>query len=235
MSLNTIDQPKGRAPALNYWRLWLFDAVLVSAGLLFFLAAQYGTFEFLGRACLMALLPFIPMLVLIGGGGSTIFVLTKIKIEKRMLPAGTARLLLAGPGLAVCLLLVLLAFGQSPERRLAYICHGHAPASASRIRVAGFSSFLNEEWLAVFQVGQKEFQTMAAQAELVPADSFQFQAALARSVFKSSPLLQRVPRQNAILCFQRVFKPGQEHQRGSVYAVFDPASGQAAVWRQYHD
>ena len=68
-----------------YWRLWLFDTALVSAGILFFLATQYGTYEFFGRACAMALLPFIPVSVLVGGAGSTIFALTKVWIEKRAL------------------------------------------------------------------------------------------------------------------------------------------------------
>jgi hypothetical protein len=40
---------------------------------------------------------------------------------------------------------------------------------------------------------------------------------------------------NHVLCFQRVFKESEEHQRGGVYAVFDPASATAAVFREYHD
>lgn len=48
---------------VDYWRLWLLDTVLVSAGLLFILALQYGTYEFFGKACAMALLPLIPVMV----------------------------------------------------------------------------------------------------------------------------------------------------------------------------
>ena len=70
---------------IDYWRLWLLNAVLVSAGALYFLTVQYGTYEFFGRACLMALLPFIPVMVLVGGAGSTVFALTKVTIEKRLL------------------------------------------------------------------------------------------------------------------------------------------------------
>src|SRR5690348_14155514 len=62
----------------TYWRLWLFDTLLVTAGLLFFLATHYGTYEFFGSALSMALLPLIPILVLVGGGGSTVFALTKV-------------------------------------------------------------------------------------------------------------------------------------------------------------
>ncbi len=67
----------------DYWRLWLGDTVLVTAGLLFFLATNYGTYEFFGTALVMALLPLIPILVLVGGAGSTIFALTKVLTEKR--------------------------------------------------------------------------------------------------------------------------------------------------------
>ena len=98
--MNTVEPPKGVNPRrINYWRLWLLDAVLVSAGLLFFLATQYGTSEFFGVACLMASLPFIPIVVLVGGAGSTVFILTKIMIEKRSLKPPAALVLLAGPGL----------------------------------------------------------------------------------------------------------------------------------------
>jgi hypothetical protein len=225
----------GKPPLVNYWRLWLVNAVLVSAGLLFFLAAQYGTYEFFGVACLMALLPFIPALVLIGGGGSTVFILTRVRIEKRSLPAAAARALLLGPGLIVFLLLVLLAAGQSPARRLAYICHGHAPKSPSHVRVAGYSTFLNEEWLAVFNVGPTEFQTLVAQAELAPADAFEFKSVIEQSSLKNTGLLRSFPSPGELLCYQRVFKPGEEHERGRMYAVFDRAASTAAVFREYHD
>lgn len=65
--VNATENQEGVNPRqINYWRLWLFDALLVSAGVLFFLATQYGTCEFFGTACAMALLPFIPVMVLVG-------------------------------------------------------------------------------------------------------------------------------------------------------------------------
>lgn len=131
--VNAVQSNAGvNAHRINYWRLWLFNAVLVGAGVLFFLAAQYGTWEFFGRACLMALLPFIPVMVLVGGAGSTIFILTKVLIEKRLLKAPTALALLAGPGLAMTLLLGLMGAGKSPGHRLAYICLGNAPGRPAR-------------------------------------------------------------------------------------------------------
>ena len=66
---------------MDYWWLWVFDTVLVSAGILFFLALQYGTYEFYGKACAMALLPLIPVMVLVGGAGSTVYALTKVWME----------------------------------------------------------------------------------------------------------------------------------------------------------
>lgn len=229
------NETNGRSWRLNYWRLWLFDAAVVSAGMLFFLAAHYGTYEFFGAACLMALLPLIPVIVLVGGAGSTVFVLTKAMIEKRSLPPVMAAVLLVGPGLIVSGLCVLLAASQSPGRRLAYICHGEAPTSARLVRVAGYSTFLSEEWLAVFQVGPKEFQTLVAQAGLVPADGFEFKKLLAQSSLKNSKLFQSVPPAENLPCFKRVFKPDQEHQRGSIFAAFDQATSTAVVVREYHD
>ena len=76
------NQPNVSPGRINYWLLWLFDTALVSAGVLFILAIQYGTYEFFVRACAMALLPFIPVIVLVGGAGSTIFALSKVWIEK---------------------------------------------------------------------------------------------------------------------------------------------------------
>lgn len=222
-------------PPIYYWRLWLLNAVLVSAGLLFVLAVQYGTYEYLGAACLIALLPFIPLMVLVGGAGSTIFVLTKVMIEKRSLKMPAALALLVGPGLAVLLLCGLLGVAKSPERRLAYVCFGNAPAAASQVQVAGYSTFLREEWLAVFNVGQKEFQTMVAKAELVPADDFEFKKMLDQSSLKQSRLFQFVPQASELPCFKRDFKPGEEHERGSFYTVFDPATSTAVVLREYRD
>src|ERR1035441_1693765 len=117
---------------MDYWRLWVLDAVLVSAGVVYFLATQYGTYEFFGTAIVMALLPFIPVMVLVGGAGSTVFALTKVLIEKRALPRPAALALLAGPALVVTLLLVLLGAFKSPGHRLAFICLGNAPKLASR-------------------------------------------------------------------------------------------------------
>ncbi len=220
---------------INYWRLWLFDAVLVSAGVLYFLATQYGTCEFFGTALAMALLPFIPIMVLVGGAGSTIFILTKVMIEKRSLKAPTAMALLAGPGLLLTLLLGLLAAGKSPGDRLACLCLGNVPASASHVRVAGYSTFLHEEWLAVFDVGPKDFQTMVTKAKLVPVDEFEFSRMLERSALKKTGLYQSLPPLKAALCFKRVFKESEEHERGSLYLAFDPAISAAVVLREYHD
>jgi hypothetical protein len=220
---------------INYWRLWLFDTALVSAGILFFLALQYGTYEFFGRACAMALLPLIPVLVLVGGGGSTIFALTKVLIEKRSLPRLAALAALVGPALVVTLALVLLGVFKSPAHRLSYICIGNAPASASQVQVTGYSTFLREEWLAVFHVGPKDFQTMVAGAKLVPVDDFEFRKMLEPSALKKSRLYQSLPPLNGALCFKRVFKEGEEHKLGSVYAAFDPATSTAIVLRGYQD
>ena len=92
---NPTTKPNERLRPMNYWWLWLFDTALVSAGILFFLALQYGTYEFFGRACAMALLPLIPVLVLVGGAGSSIFALTKVLIERRALLRPTALALAA--------------------------------------------------------------------------------------------------------------------------------------------
>jgi hypothetical protein len=234
--VNEATHPAGVNPhRINYWRLWLFDTGLVSAGILFFLALQYGTYEFFGQACAMALLPLIPVMVLVGGAGSTIFALTKVLIEKRALPRLTALALLAGPALVVTLALGLLGAFNSPAHRLSYICIGNAPASASHVQIAGYSTFLREEWLAVFQVGSKDFQTMVANAKLVPADNFEFRKKLETSALKNCRLRQSLPPLTNSLCFQRIFKESEEHQRGGVYAVFDPATSTAAVFREYHD
>ncbi len=234
--MNAVGNQAGANPRrINYWRLWLFDTVLMSAGVLFFLATQYGTYEFFRMACAMALLPLIPVLVLVGGAGSTVFALTKVWIEKRSLNFQTGLVLLVGPALVVTLLLVLLGAGKSPGHRLAYICLGNAPASASHVQVAGYSTFLRSEWLAVFNVGPKDFQTLVAGAKLAPADDFEFRKMLEQSSLKKSRLFQSVPQPNDPPCFKRVFKEAEEHQRGGVYAVFDPATSTAVVFREYHD
>jgi len=231
----TENQSGANLRPMDYWWLWVLDTGLVSAGILFFLATHYGTYEFFGQACAMALLPFIPVSVLVGGAGSTVFALTKVLIEKRSLKMPAALALLVGPALVVTLALGLLGADKSPAHRLAYICLGNAPASASQVRVAGYSTFLRSEWLAVFHTGPKDFQAMVAGAKLVPADAFEFQQRLEHSAHNGTRLFQCLPPMNHVLCFQRVFKESEEHQRGGVYAVFDPASATAAVFREYHD
>jgi hypothetical protein len=219
----------------NYWRLWLFDTVLVSGGLLFFLATNYGTDEFFGKACAMALLPLIPVLVLVGGAGSTIFALTKVWIEKRSVPRTKALALLVGPALALALLLVLLGVGKSSGSRLAYICLGNAPASASQVQVAGYSTFLREEWLAVFRVDPQEFQAFVARAKLAPVPSLEFSKRLERSSLVGTRPFQNLPQSTNFLCFRRIFNEPVEHQRGRLYAAFDPNTATAVVFREYHD
>ena len=230
-----LHKPNVRLRPKDYWRLWLFDTALVSAGVLFYLATNYGTYEFLGKACAMALVPLIPVLVLVGGAGSTVFALTKVLIERRALPRGTGVALLVGPALVIALALGLLGAFKSPAHRLAYICHGSAPASPSHVQIAGYSAFLREEWLAVFNVDARAFQTLVAQAKLVPADAVEFKTVLERSSLKDSRLFQKLPPLGGPGCFKRLFKEAQEHQRGSVYAAFDPATSTAVVFREYHD
>lgn len=234
--MNTLkNQAGGNLRRINYWRLWLVDAGLVSAGVLFFLATRYGTYEFFGVACLMALLPFIPILVLVGGAGSTIFVLTKVAIEQRSTKTPAAQGLLVGPGVVLAGLLVLLGAGWAPGHRLAYLCLGNAPAGASQVRVAGYSTFLQEEWLAVFNVGQKDFQSMVDGAQMAPADDFEFRKQLEQTSLKRCGLFQSLPPPTNLPCFKRVLKEKEERQRGSVYAVFDPTTSTAVVFRESHD
>ena len=226
------------APILRpiaYWRLWLFDTALVSAGILFFLATQYGTYEFFGKACAMALLPLIPVMILLGGAGSTVFALTKVWIEKRSLLRPAAQAVLVGPALVLTLGLVLLGAFKSPAHRLAYICLGNPPASASQVRIAGYSTFLRKEWLAVFNVDEKAFRMMVDQAKLTPADGFELRKMLESSALQRTGLYQSLSPPTAALCFKRVFKEGEEHELGSVYAAFDPATSTAIVLRGYHD
>ena len=235
-NVNAVENQEGVNPRrINYWRLWLFDTGLVSAGILFFLATQYGTCEFFGQACAMALLPLIPVIVLVGGAGSTVFALTKVWIEKRALPGPAAQVLLIGPALVITLSLVLLGAFKSPGHRLAYICLGNAPEAASQVQIAGYSTFLRSEWLAVFQVDQDHFQAFVAGAKLAPGSALEFNRMLERSTHNGTRLFQSLPPMNNSLCFQRVFKESEEHQRGGVYAVFDPATSTAVVFREYHD
>lgn len=222
-------------PRINYWRLWVLDAVLVSAGVLFFLATRYGTFEFFGTACLMASLPFVPIMVLVGGAGSTIFALTKVLVEKRQLKTPGALTLLVGPGVLVTLLLVLLGLNQSSNHRLNYICLGKTPASASQVRVAGYSTFLREEWLAVFKVDGKDFETFVDKAKLVPADRLELNKILETSALKKTALYQSLAPLNDAVCYRRVFKEGEEHERGGVFAACNPTNSAAIVLREYKD
>ncbi len=228
-------KPNAKLRPMDYWWLWLFDTVLVSAGCLFYLATNYGTYEFFGRACAMALLPLIPVMVLVGGAGSTVFALTKVLIEKRSLPRPTALALLVGPALGLTLALGLLGAFKSPAHRLSYICLGHAPAVARDVCTTGYSTFLREEWLARFNVDAKEFQSFVAQAKLVPATGFEFKTRLEHSSLKDSRLFKNLPAAGESQCFKRIFKEAEEHQRGGVYAMFDPATSTVAVFREYHD
>jgi len=233
--VNAVENKTGaRLRPLDYWWLWVFDTVLMTAGMWFYLATNYGTYEFFGKACAMALLPLIPVMVFVGGAGSTVFALTKVWIEKRALPQPAALAALVGPALVVTLALVLLGAGKSPAHRLSYICIGNAPATASQVRIAGYSTFLRSEWLATFNVGPKDFQTMVAGAKLVPADHFEFDKMLGLSALKDCRLRQSVPALTNALCYERVFNESEDHQRGGMYAVFDPATTTAVVFREYH-
>ena len=229
------NKPNTRLRPIDYWWLWVLDTVLVTAGILFFLALQYGTYEFFGKACAMALLPLIPVIVLVGGAGSTIFALTKVWIEKRAVKRTTAVALLVGPALVVTLLLGLLGTGKSPGHRLAYICLGNAPASARQVQVAGYSTFLRSEWLAVFNVESNSFQAFVTGAKLEPGSAVEFSRMLEYSAQKGTRLVQGLPALNHLMCFRRVFKESEEHQRGGIYAVFDPVTTTAVVFREYHD
>lgn len=103
------------------------------------------------------------------------------------------------------------------------------------MRVTGYSTFLREEWLAVFHVAPRDFQTLVTQAKLAPVDGFEIRRVLGQSALKQSRLFQAVPPPNDLTCFKRVLKESEERQRGSVYAVFDPATSTAAVYREYRD
>ena len=201
----------------------------------FFLATQYGTYEFFQHACAMAVLPLIPALVLVGGAGSTIFALTKVWLDKRTLPRSTAVAWLLGPAVVVTLALVLFGATKSSAARLSYICLGNPPASASRVAIVGYSSFLREEWLAVLAVDEPAFQTLVAKSKLVPVDEAEFNKVAARSSLKASQLFQKIPASGQLRWFQRHFKEAEEHQRGSVCVVYDSGTRTAAVFRGYQD
>lgn len=228
------DRPQ--PPLLNYWRLWIFDAVLVSCSVLFFLATQFGTIEFFGVASLMALLPLIPVMVLVGGAGSTVFALTKVKlIEKYSLKRPAAVALLVAPAFMVMLLLGILGVNRSAARQLAYICQGNTPTSASQIKITGYSAFLRGEWLAVFHADQKDFQEMVTESKLVPVDEFEFRKMLEGAAIKKTRLFQNLPPLNNAYFYRRNFTASEDHQLGGLYAVFDPATSTAVVIREHHD
>ena len=232
---DSTNKPKAGLRPMDYWWLWVLDTGLVTGAFLFYLATQYGTYEFFGRACLRALLPLIPVLVLVGGAGSTIFVLTKVLIEKRDGNKSTALALLIGQALVIALPLVALGVWKSPRQRLAYICVGHAPSAASDVRLTGYSSFLREEWLAVFRVEAAAFQKLVGESQLVPLEAVDFKRYLADSSLQDAKLFQQIPAAGELKCYQRVFRESTEHERGSVLAVFDPASSTAFVFRGYRD
>ncbi len=219
---------------MDYWWLWVFDTVLVSAGMWVFLATQYGTFEFFGKACARALLPLIPAMVLVGGAGSTVFALTKVLIEKRALPRSRALALLVGPALAITLVIGLLVTFKSPVHRLAYICVGNAPAPVSQVQITGYATFLREEWMAVFRVDQPNFQTFVTRSKLEPVPSLEFSRMLERSSLKATEAFQNLP-PGDFHCFKRIFDAAAEHQRGSIYAAFDRVTTTAVIFREYHD
>lgn len=230
-----LNQSKAGLRPKEYWRLWVLDAVLVSAGMWFFLATRYGTFEFFGKALAMAVLPFIAIMILVGGGGSTIFALTKVWIEKRSLNRPTALALLIGSAFMVALPLVLLGTWKSPGYRLGYICLGKAPVVARHVRVTGYSTFLHEEWLAVFNVNQAAFQKFVTEAQLKPVPDYEVNAALEHSALRKTGTYESIPPSDQPDCFRRVFNERVEHLRGRVYARFYPATSTAVVLREYHD
>lgn len=235
-TVNSVENQSERAlHPVNYWRLWLLNAVLVSAGVLIFLATQYGTVEFFGVACLMALIPFIPIVVLVGGAGSWIFILTKDRLDQRAPKTSVRFAFLVGPGLVFFALCLLLAAGKTPGRRLAYVCHGAVPASASQVCVTGYSTYLEEEWLAVFHADSQDFQSMVAKAQLAPADGFEFRMWLDKSTVKKTKLFSSVPSPDNLPCFKRVFNAHTEHERGAIFAVYDAKTSTAVVIREYHD
>jgi hypothetical protein len=183
----------------------------------------------------MALLPLIPILVLVGGAGSTVFAMTKVFIEKRSFKRLASVILLVGPAVVVTLGLVLFGASRSPAHRLNYICLGNVPASASHVQVAGYSTFLREEWLAVFNARATEFEALVTKSKLEPVDEFEFRKMLEVAAIKKSRLFQSLPPLDNAACFKRVFKESEEHQRGRVFALFDPATSTAVVIREYHD
>jgi hypothetical protein len=226
-------QPAARLRPMTLWWLWVLDAGLVSAGLLLLLSTQYGTVEFLGRACAMALLPLIPVLVLVGGAGSTIFALTKVFAERRGLKTPATVALIVGPAVIVAAALAIFGTTRSPLHRLNYLCAGRAPV-ADQVQLTGYSTFLREDWLATFHTDEKAFQTFVTGAKLAPAEGFEFQKLLTASPLNATRLGRNLPPLANAQFFQRIFKP-EEHQRGRIVAVFNPATQTAVVLRAFRD
>ena len=69
----------------------------------------------------------------------------------------------------------------------------------------------------------------------MPVDGFEFKKILQDSNFKTTRLYQNLKPLNNALCFKRVFNEPEEHQRGRVYAAFDPATSTVIAIRKYHD
>lgn len=203
--------------------------------MLFFLATQYGTYEFFGKALFMALLPFIAVMVLVGGAGSTVFALTKILIEKRSLNFAKSLLLLVGPAMVVTLLLAGLGVWHSPKHRLSYVCHGHVPTGVSHAQVTGYSAFLHAEWLAVFNVDTNSFQKWIVQSKLESTPGYDLEQTIRRTSLQHTPVYQRIAQLSEPACFRRVFNEETEHERGRIYAAFDSMTSTAFVLREYDD
>jgi hypothetical protein len=70
---------------------------------------------------------------------------------------------------------------------------------------------------------------------MVPADDFEFKNMIEQSSLKELKLLQSFPPADALPCFKRVFKEQEERKRGTTYAVFDPSTSTALVFREYRD
>jgi hypothetical protein len=87
----------------------------------------------------------------------------------------------------------------------------------------------------VFTVDRKNFQTFVDRAKLKPIPSLECSRMLESSALKATRLFQNLPQSGDFICFKRVFNEPEEHQRGRVYAVFDPATSTAVVFREYHD
>lgn len=143
--------------------------------------------------------------------------------------------LLVGPALGIALTLSFLGAFKSPAHRLAYICLGHAPTPVNDVRLAGYSTFLRAEWLAMFRTEPRAFQAFVAEAKLERIQPMEFQQMRVCTGLKSTQIFQTLPATSDWQCFRRVFKEAEEHKRGSVYAAFDPATVTTVILRIYSD